>query len=158
MSNMVCRQIFLNGIIRKYKPKKLLEIGVRFGCSSFLILNSIKDFSDSRLYFHDILTIIEGNKKAGYLIEQRAPEFMNKWKLYTSGYIFQYIEEIGNGIDFVFLDSYHFLPGEVLDFLLILPFLSENAIIVLHDISINFDYGYYNRKIANNILFQMIRG
>ena len=32
---------FINGIIRKYKPKKCLEIGVAYGGSSILILNAI---------------------------------------------------------------------------------------------------------------------
>ena len=34
---------FLNGIIRKFKPKRCLEIGVSHGGSSILILNAIKD-------------------------------------------------------------------------------------------------------------------
>jgi predicted O-methyltransferase YrrM len=34
---------FINGIIRKIKPKKILELGVAFGGSSIIILNAIKD-------------------------------------------------------------------------------------------------------------------
>ena len=34
---------FLNGIVRKYKPKKIVEIGVSLGGTSALILNAIKD-------------------------------------------------------------------------------------------------------------------
>ena len=33
---------FLNGIVRKFKPKKILEIGVAEGGSSIVILNAIK--------------------------------------------------------------------------------------------------------------------
>ena len=36
--------------------------------------------------------------------------------------------------DFVFLDSAHVSPGEIINLIEILPFLNENAIIVLHDI------------------------
>ena len=36
---------FLNGIIRKFKPKKCLEIGVSKGGSSVIILNAIKDIN-----------------------------------------------------------------------------------------------------------------
>ena len=36
--------------------------------------------------------------------------------------------------DFVFLDTAHISPGEIINFIEILPFLNENAIIVLHDI------------------------
>ena len=45
---------FLNGIIRKYKPKKLLEIGVSKGGSSAIILNAIHDIEGSKLYSIDI--------------------------------------------------------------------------------------------------------
>lgn len=38
---------FINGIIRKLKPKKCLEIGVSNGGSSILILNAIKDIENS---------------------------------------------------------------------------------------------------------------
>ena len=30
---------FLNGMVRKFKPKKILEIGVRDGCASAIIFN-----------------------------------------------------------------------------------------------------------------------
>ena len=40
---------FINGIIRKYKPKKCLEIGVAAGGSSIIILNAIKDIKNSFL-------------------------------------------------------------------------------------------------------------
>ena len=36
--------------------------------------------------------------------------------------------------DFVFLDTAHSAPGEILNFIELLPFLKENALFVLHDI------------------------
>ena len=41
---------FLNGIIRKFKPKKIVEVGARFGGSAIVMLNAIEDFKDSKLY------------------------------------------------------------------------------------------------------------
>lgn len=41
---------FLNRLIRKYKSKILLEIGVCSGGMSTIILNAIKDSNDSFLY------------------------------------------------------------------------------------------------------------
>ena len=38
------------GIIRKIKPKKIVEIWVSNGGSSALILNSIKDIENERLF------------------------------------------------------------------------------------------------------------
>ena len=36
--------------------------------------------------------------------------------------------------DFLFLDSAHVSPGEILNFIEALPFLNENAIVVIHDL------------------------
>ena len=41
---------FINGIIRKFKPKKIVEIGVYYGGSSAVILNAIKDIEGAHLY------------------------------------------------------------------------------------------------------------
>ena len=45
---------FINGLIRYFKPKKILELGVFFGGSSIIILNAIKDIEDSHLFSIDI--------------------------------------------------------------------------------------------------------
>lgn len=47
------------------------------------------------------------------------------------------IEEIGGDIDFVILDTAHVLPGEILDFIAVLPYLKKDAVVVLHDIMEN---------------------
>ena len=59
--------------------------------------------------------------------------------------------------DFVFLDSAHLTPGEILNFIELLPFLNENAIFVLHDILSHFD----SKKIiypSNVYLYPVIYG
>ena len=45
---------FINGLIRKYRPKKLLEIGVCSGGMSAVILNAIKDIEDAILFSCDL--------------------------------------------------------------------------------------------------------
>ncbi len=59
---------FLNRIIRKLKPKKVLEIGVADGGSSLIILNAFKDVHGSFLYSSDFSEkIYEDNSKlTGY--------------------------------------------------------------------------------------------
>lgn len=57
---------FINGIIRKYNPKKCLEIGVAKGGSSIIILNALKDVNDSflvslDLYSYTLIKIIMNN-------------------------------------------------------------------------------------------------
>jgi predicted O-methyltransferase YrrM len=45
---------FLNALILRHKPKKILELGVSSGGSSIVILNAIKDFSGTNLYSIDL--------------------------------------------------------------------------------------------------------
>lgn len=121
---------FLSGLIRKYKPKKVLEIGVASGGSSIIILNAIKDILDSHLYSIDLWK----SAKVGKCVKHFFPELLNKWTLYTGNVAAKFMEEIGHNIDMVFIDSAHFEPGEIMDFLIVLPFLKENALVGFHDI------------------------
>ena len=52
---------------------------------------------------------------------------------------FLYILSIGLAfdIDFIIIDTVHFMPGEFLTFLTALPQLKDGCIVVLHDIHLN---------------------
>ena len=67
---------FLNGLIRKIKPKNCLEIGVANGGSSILILNAIKDIKDSFLISLDLNNQSYRNSslKTGNRVESFFPE------------------------------------------------------------------------------------
>ena len=72
-----------------------------------------------------------------------------------------YMEKIGGNIDLAFFDTTHHEPGEILDFLLILPFLKEEAVVVFHDIDhqITYSRGPMKRsEWASYIIFNIIRG
>ena len=58
-------------------------------------------------------------------------------EFYLGKYLPQVIDEIGGDIDFVILDTVHYTPGELLDFLVMLPYLKDSAIVVLHDVALN---------------------
>ena len=86
---------------------------------------------------------------------------MNKWTLFTGGITCEFIETIGDGIDLVFIDTMHVTPGEMLDWLMVLPFLKDEAIVIFHDTF----FLYLDRKIqkkkmhtSNNQLLCYIRG
>ena len=156
-------QKFLNGIIRKLRPKKIVEIGVAYGGSSAIILNSIKSINGAKLYSIDKLSYCYRipNKKAGFIVEEKFPELKNKWTLYKGKITSQVIEAIGKDIDLVFIDTMHITPGEMLDWLQVLPFLKEEATVVLHDTF----FMYFKEKIAkikrnfsNNQILVYIRG
>ena len=151
---------FINGMIRKYKPKKILEVGVASGGSSAIILNAIQNIENSHLYSIDKLTnaYLNEEKETGWIVKEKFSNLMNKWTLYTGGITSNFIEKIGGDIDFVFLDTIHYAPGEWLDILQILPFLKKtNAIVMLHDIR----YQFYVKKVfysSNDHLFTYLRG
>ena len=123
----------INGLIRRHKPKNCLEIGVARGGSAILILNAIKDLPDARLVSIDLFNVFE-NKKIGYLVEEKFPELMNKWNLFLGDMPHKFLSKLNLKFDFVFLDSAHQSPGEFFNLIEVLPFLNENAIIILHDI------------------------
>ena len=127
---------FLNGLIRKYKPKNCLEIGVAFGGSSILILNAIKDIPNSSLVSLDLNTQLfyDQTKKTGYRVNQYFPELTKNWKLLTGEQPHKFLIKLNRKFDFVFLDTAHRAPGELINFIELLPFLEENAIFVLHDL------------------------
>ena len=129
---------FLNGIIRKFKPKKCLEIGVASGGSSVIILNAIKDIKDSLLVSLDlnINLYVNAKNKTGYTVKKYFPELANnnKWKLYTGEQPHKFLDRLNMKFNFLFLDTVHLTPGEIINIIEVLPFLEENAIVILHDI------------------------
>ena len=107
---------FINGIIRKNKPKNCLEVGVANGGSSILILNAIKEIENSVLVSLDLNSelFIDRNKKTGYRVKQFFPELINKWKLYTGEQPHIFLDKLQLKFDFVFLDTAHISPGEII--------------------------------------------
>ena len=145
---------FINGIIRKYKPKKCLEIGVAYGGSSILILNAIKDIKDSFLISLDLNTYLYTGEKleTGYNVKKYFPELTDKWKLYTGDQPHKFLDKLNLKFDFLYLDTSHITPGEIINIIEALPFLEDNAIVILHDIMFHFfsyhkSYFNYNSKI-----------
>ena len=153
---------YLNGMVRKFKPKKLVEIGVSGGGTAALMLNAIKDIPDAKLYSIDRAKGWNRNPtqiKIGWLVGEKFPELMNKWTLYTGVNTAEVIEKIGNNIDFVYIDTVHFCPGEMLNWLEILPFLKEEAVVVFHDAYLMFLRDYKKiENFSNNQLLSYIRG
>ena len=128
---------FINGIIRKFKPKKCLEIGVDKGGSAIIILNALKDINDSFLVSLDLISYnSNGNYYIGENVKKYFPELTNnnKWQLYTGEQPHIFLDKLNLKFDFLFLDTVHITPGELINIIEALPFLEENAIIIMHDV------------------------
>lgn len=134
---------FLVDLIRKYKPKNVLEIGVSAGGSSYYILRELKKNSKltsidtSKTYYRD------SSKEAGFVVEQlmgiMPPE---RWTKYFGYDIIEIIDQLraGKPFDFVLIDADHVLPSEFLSFLAVLPLTKKGTPIILHDIFLNYHY------------------
>ena len=144
---------FINGIIRKYKPHKILEVGVNFGGSSIIILNAIQDIKDSKLFSIDL----NDKEYVGDCVYKYFPQFTKNWKFFKGNIATEFMEKIGNDIDMAFFDTAHLEPGEILDFLIVLPFLKEEAIVIFHDIAKQI-FEPIRREWAPYIIFNGIRG
>ena len=132
---------YICGLIKMYMPKKIVEVGVADGGTTAVILNCIDKLRlDSEIHSIEISTKspTDWTKKAGYLSEECKALLDSPIRHELNiGVLPDYIEKIGEGIDFLILDTTHRLPGELLDFLVALPYLHDNAIVVMHDIWLN---------------------
>lgn len=151
---------FLNALVLRSKPKKILEVGVAAGASSIVILNAVKNM-DSHIYAVDYSENYyrDESLKSGYFVEHY-PELKQKYSLYTGGLAGKYLEQIGGEIDFCLIDTMHSNPGEILDFIMVLPYLKEDAIVVFHDTNLHMADLKYNCdwKFTNNILLSAVSG
>jgi predicted O-methyltransferase YrrM len=131
---------FINGIIRKTKPKNIVEIGVSAGGSSCVILNAIKDLDNSKLYSFDYSTnwykktTDNITRKSGFLVDILMPDQKEKCEIFTGGVPSKFFNSLpSDGIDLCFIDSFHWNPGEHLNILEILPHLKNDAVVIFHD-------------------------
>lgn len=145
---------FLNGVVRKFRPKKIVEIGVNNGGGSCIILNAIQDIENAHLYSIDL----SNDSHIGKCVKYLFPQFLNKWTLFKGDVAAKFMEQIGNDIDMVFIDSAHFEPGEILDFIITLPFLKEGAIVGFHDIANQITANIGRNEWAPYVIYNVIRG
>lgn len=76
--------------------------------------------------------------------------------LFTGKILPEVLEYIGTDIDFLILDTIHTMPGENLDFLSAYPYLSKDAVVVMHDVYLSMHPGQGRANIATNVLFSAV--
>lgn len=158
-------RLFLAEMLLKTRPRKCLEVGVSAGGSSVIMLSALHSlYGDDMPALHSIdlceRYYRDNSLETGFQVNN-FPHLKPFHKLFTGGLACEFMEEIGGGIDFVLLDTVHFLPGELLDYLMVLPYLSDNATIVLHDTNIHTIEGKTSKReweFSNNLLLSAIHG
>lgn len=130
---------FLCGLLKKFRPKKIVEVGVAAGGTTAIILECLENIGQKySMVSIDISKDFHLNKqlKTGFLAKDTKKDLkVGTHKFYFDTVLPLLIDNIGGDIDFLILDTAHILPGEVIDFLIALPYLKENAVVCLHDIS-----------------------
>ena len=146
---------FINGLIRWYEPERILEIGVARGGGTVNILHAINDM-DSKLISVDRAETWWGNGTSGVGEDVvKSGISTEKWQLLTGIDPSEALEELNINYDFCVLDSAHLHPVESLNFLCVLPFLSDGAIVVLHDTTEYLKFSA-ERYFANRILMMTV--
>ncbi len=156
---------FLCGLIKKKKPKKIVEVGVASGGTTCIILNCLEKLGEksqnTKMYSVDLSEFYykDKTKKTGYLLEQLQDmlKTYHQHTLLTGKTLAERIDEIApdRDIDFIILDTVHSLPGELLDFILCFPYLKKGATVVLHDIRLNHQDGEF-QAFATKIVFDVV--
>ena len=137
------QQGFLCGLIKKTKPNKILEIGVAEGGTTASVMKTLSLLGmKSEVFSVDLATKLYNNYNldCGYLYKEWKEDIkgqsMHKFLLGKT--VAAQMDNIGKDVDFCIIDTVHFLPGELLDFLAVYPYLKNGATVVLHDT--NLDY------------------
>lgn len=88
-------RLFLSTLVSRKKPKKILEVGVSSGGSSYIMLNALKN-TDSHVYALDYNINhrdFEG-KKCGFYIEENHPELKKQWTFFAGGLSLNFLDKI----------------------------------------------------------------
>jgi hypothetical protein len=82
----------------------------------------------------------------------------HQWELFCGGLALNFMDKTGGDIDFCLIDTMHTNPGEILDFLMVLPYLKEGSIVVFHDTNLHTAGKMFQWHLTNNLLMSSIVG
>ena len=151
---------FVCGLLERFKPKKIVEVGIANGGTSAVIMQCMS-LQGREYELHSVDKLEKGyagdSREIGFLGVKAAELLCAKdYHLWKGVVLPEVIEKIGAGIDFLILDTMHKLPGETLDFLAAYPYLTDHAVVCLHDIRQNHKTPPEEERIATNVLFNSI--
>ena len=162
----VFESAFLCGILNRFKPRKILEVGIAGGGTTAIILQCMADQGNpfelhsvdySKEFYRD------RQKQSGFLgIEAKkhiksSCEYSHYYHLDNVACAFR--EEIGGDIDCLILDTIHLSPGEILDFITLLPLLKDGCAVLLHDTIFSHICRYKDKyRYATTLLLAAVKG
>ncbi len=154
-------------MIERFKPKRILEIGVSTGGSTAVYLNCIKKLGlKTELVSIDSETVAfykKGKPDIGSEVYDLSHYLdLTNFKLIRGKYIADVVNDIGV-FDMIIMDTVHFIPGEILDLLCLKNNIDKDTIIILDDINIESRYPELyaqnlNSTSSNAILLSSLNG
>ncbi len=136
----------LYSLIRKLRPRKIVETGVCNGYSSSIILKALKDNDKGKLYSIDLpalanetertAAVVAPNKKPGWLIPQK---FKDRWEFYKGNTFYQTPKALKKAqkIDIFLHDSLHTYEAMMFEFSIAWKHLKQNGILLADNVNFN---------------------
>lgn len=154
---------FVNGLIQYYQPETVLELGVSAGGGTICLLNALQSIPRGGGVLYSIDNSIKYNwnpkVSTGYCAKLKYFDLLGKcWHLMLGEDPSAVMEKLNCKFDFCVIDTSHIHPTETLNFISVLPFLNDGAVVVLHDTTmyaLQEEYSYL-RFFAPRFLFSAV--
>lgn len=153
-------EFLMNRILDEH-PRFVLEIGTAAGASTVHMLTALQLLgNDFRLAAVEYLEhcYFDPSRTPGFLVGEVFDTPPRGYALHLGKSSFDIGEVAGDQkIDFLFVDGNHTHPWATMDTILALPFLSDNATIVYHDINLHHRGGAAKRhdKGPHNLFYHL---
>ena len=160
---------FLCGLLKEKCPDVIMEIGVAEGGTTLVIDSAMKMLGIAgKLFSIDISSELycDRTKSTGFIYKECKKHWLEHEFIFGHT-VADFFRNTKETIDFVVLDTTHIVPGELLDFLVILPYLNNGTTVVLHDVFLNIARGLCNDptfvssspwSIATKLLYSSVSG
>jgi hypothetical protein len=134
---------FLGAVVEHVRPGAAVEIGVASGCSSAWMLTVMSSYQPADpggrwLVSYDVATRCYFNPDypVGAAVGDVCPELRERWVLRTGDALTARHELAGLGVTLplAFIDAHHAHPWPTADLMALLPVLTPEAWVVLHDV------------------------
>lgn len=149
---------FINGLVRLARPRVVLEIGVSQGAGSAVLLNALADDPESFLISCDVRSHYYKNSKqeVGWAARAFSENNNPRWELLSGRDLIDrqdMLKKHKGKIDFCVIDTGHIHPTESVNFLTVLPYLADDAIVVVQDTALfNMGHLMHNRAACKILL------
>lgn len=136
VSTSVERFAFHMGVLERFRPEVMAEVGVSAGALSCALLLKALQYTDSPLLYgidFGQTTYFNGQRRIGEILETVLPELLPLHRLHTQATALDADDIIKHPLDFLYIDANHCHPWASIDCLCLLPHLKRGAVIGFHD-------------------------